>query len=57
MGILNTPQFLLTAIIPIGGALLLIEFILRMWRLGRIAMGKTKIAPSQEGSEMPKGVL
>ena len=57
MGILNTPQFLLIAIIPIGGALLLIEFILRMWRLGMIALGKTKIAPSQDGCEMPKGVL
>ena len=42
MGILNTPQFLLIAIIPIGGALLLIEFVLRMWRLGMIALGKNE---------------
>jgi len=36
MGILNTPQFLLMAIIPIGGFLLMIEFILRIIRFGRM---------------------
>jgi len=36
MGILNTPQFLLIAIIPIGGFLLMIEFILRIIRFSRI---------------------
>ena len=40
MGILSTPQFLLTGIIPIGGALLLIEFLLRVLRFGKIAMTK-----------------
>ena len=33
MDILNTPQYLLMAIIPIGGFLLMIEFILRIFRL------------------------
>jgi TRAP-type C4-dicarboxylate transport system permease small subunit len=32
MDILNTPQFLLMAIIPIGGFLLMVEFILRIFR-------------------------
>ncbi len=36
MDILNTPQYLLMAIIPIGGFLLMIEFILRIFRFGRI---------------------
>lgn len=35
MGILNTPQFLLMAIIPIGGFLLMVEFILRVFHFGR----------------------
>jgi len=39
MGILSTPQCLLLAIIPIGGFFLLIEFLLRIWRSSRIAMG------------------
>ena len=41
MGILNTPQFLLTGIIPIGGFLLLIEFLLRVLRFGKVAITKT----------------
>lgn len=36
MGILNTPQFLLMAIIPIGGFLLLVEFVLKAIRSGTI---------------------
>lgn len=56
MSILNTPQFLLIAIIPIGGILLFIEFIQRIWRLGRIALGKEAIDTSQEEPGMPKGV-
>ena len=32
IGILNTPQWLLMGIIPIGGTLLFLEFILRTWR-------------------------
>jgi TRAP-type C4-dicarboxylate transport system permease small subunit len=32
MDILNTPQYLLMAIIPVGGFLLMIEFILRIFR-------------------------
>ncbi len=39
MGILSTPQCLLLAIIPIGGFLLFIEFLIRIWRLSRIAFG------------------
>jgi TRAP-type C4-dicarboxylate transport system permease small subunit len=35
MGILNTPQFLLMAIIPAGGFLLMVEFMLRIFRFGR----------------------
>ncbi len=57
MGILNTPQFLLIAIIPIGSSLLLVAFVLRMWRMGMIALGKTEAAPLQDGCDMPKGVL
>ena len=40
MGVLNTPQFLLMAIIPIGGFLLLVEFILRIFHFGRIGFKK-----------------
>jgi len=40
MGILNTPQFLLMAIIPIGGFLLLVEFILRIFHFGKEAFKK-----------------
>lgn len=40
MGILETPQFLLIAIIPIGGLLLLVEFILQIWRFSLVAAGK-----------------
>ncbi|MBM4350404.1 MAG: TRAP transporter small permease [Deltaproteobacteria bacterium] len=40
MGILNTPQFLLMAIIPVGGFLLMVEFILRTIRFGRIGFKK-----------------
>jgi C4-dicarboxylate transporter DctQ subunit len=40
MGILNTPQFLLMAIIPIGGFLLLVEFILRIFHFGRVGFKK-----------------
>jgi TRAP-type C4-dicarboxylate transport system permease small subunit len=38
IGILDTPQFLLMGIIPIGGFLLLIEFLLQAWRQGRLAL-------------------
>ena len=40
IGILNTPQFLLVGIIPVGGALLLLEFILKIRRFISIALGK-----------------
>jgi TRAP-type C4-dicarboxylate transport system permease small subunit len=35
-GVLNTPQWLLVGIIPIGGALLLLEFLLRTWKYLRL---------------------
>ncbi|MGE5838857.1 MAG: TRAP transporter small permease [Deltaproteobacteria bacterium] len=38
IGILNTPQFLLMGIIPIGGFLLLVEFLLQAWRQGKTAL-------------------
>jgi TRAP-type C4-dicarboxylate transport system permease small subunit len=41
IGILNTPQFLLMGIIPIGGAFLVLEFILRTLRSIRLAFQKT----------------
>jgi C4-dicarboxylate transporter DctQ subunit len=44
IGILNTPQFLLMGIIPIGGFLLLVEFLLQAWRQGALAL-KGKDAP------------
>ena len=45
IGILNTPQFLLMGIIPIGGFLLLVGFLLQAWRQGRLALKETD--PSQ----------
>ena len=44
MGILDTPQFLLIAIIPIGGLLLLVEFILQIWRFSLVATGKDRLS-------------
>jgi TRAP-type C4-dicarboxylate transport system permease small subunit len=41
IGILNTPQFLLIGIIPIGGFLLLVEFGLQVWKQGRLALRGT----------------
>jgi len=41
IGILNTPQFLLMGIIPIGGFLLLVEFLLQARQQARIALKKT----------------
>jgi TRAP-type C4-dicarboxylate transport system permease small subunit len=41
IGILNTPQFLLIGIIPIGGFLLLVEFLLQAWRQGTVAFKGT----------------
>jgi len=40
MDILNTPQFLLMGIIPIGGFLLMVEFILRIFRFGKAGFRK-----------------
>jgi len=42
IGILNTPQFLLTAIIPVGGFLLLVEFLLQIWRFASTAVGRER---------------
>ena len=47
MGILNTPQFLLMAIIPIGGFLLMIEFILRIFRFGRVGFKGDDLTPGR----------
>jgi len=41
IGILNTPQFLLMGIIPIGGFLLLVEFLLQARQQARLALKKT----------------
>ena len=41
IGILDTPQFLLIGIIPIGGFLLLVEFLLQAWRYGKPALKGT----------------
>ena len=40
IGILNTPQFLLMGIIPIGGFLLLVEFLLQARQQARLALKK-----------------
>ncbi len=48
MDILNTPQFLLMAIIPIGGFLLMVEFILRIFRFGRTGFEKD-VSPTHRG--------
>ncbi len=40
IGILDTPQFILTGIIPVGGFLLLLEFVLQIWRFASTAFGK-----------------
>jgi C4-dicarboxylate transporter DctQ subunit len=42
IGILNTPQFLLMGIIPIGGLPLLVEFLLQAWRYGKLALKETE---------------
>jgi len=42
IGILDTPQFLLMGIIPIGGLLLLVEFLLQAWRYGKRALKETE---------------
>ena len=47
MGILNTPQFLLMAVIPVGGFLLMVEFIRQIFRHGRIGFKKDN--PSTQG--------
>jgi len=49
IGILNTPQFLLMGIIPIGGFLLLVQFLIQAWRQGRLALKGTP-APQGDGS-------
>ncbi|MBN1548851.1 MAG: TRAP transporter small permease [Syntrophaceae bacterium] len=40
IGILNTPQWMLLTVIPLGGFLLFIVFIGRIWTLARFAIGK-----------------
>ena len=49
IGILNTPQFLLMGIIPIGGFLLLVEFLLQARQQARLALKETD-APPGDGS-------
>jgi len=51
IGILNTPQFLLVGVIPIGGFLLLVEFLLQAWRQGRLALKETD-APQSSASPL-----
>jgi TRAP-type C4-dicarboxylate transport system permease small subunit len=53
IGILNTPQFLLVGIIPVGGALLLLEFTLKICRFVSIVLGKE----TSTGSSPENGVL
>ena len=48
LGILNTPQFLLIGIIPIGGILLLIGFILKIWNFVTFAFKRD--SPSQKNT-------
>jgi C4-dicarboxylate transporter DctQ subunit len=45
IGILNTPQFLLMGIIPIGGFLLLVEFLLQARQQARLALKETDTPP------------
>jgi len=49
IGILNTPQFLLMGIIPIGGFLLLVEFLLQARQQARLALKETD-TPQGDGS-------
>jgi C4-dicarboxylate transporter DctQ subunit len=49
IGILNTPQFLLIGIIPIGGFLLLVEFLLQARQQARLALKETD-TPQGDGS-------
>jgi TRAP-type C4-dicarboxylate transport system permease small subunit len=46
IGILNTPQFLLMGIIPIGGFLLLVEFLLQARQQARLALKETDTPPA-----------
>jgi len=39
MGILDTPQWMLVGVIPLGGFLLFIVFVARIWVLARFVMG------------------
>ena len=45
IGILNTPQFLLMGIIPIGGFLLMVEFLLQARQQARLALKETDTPP------------
>ena len=47
MGILNTPQFLLLAIIPSGGILLLLQCLLQIWRSVGKALLQTDLASEE----------
>jgi TRAP-type C4-dicarboxylate transport system permease small subunit len=49
IGILNTPKFLLMGIIPIGGFLLLVEFLLQARQQARLAL-KERDTPPADGS-------
>ena len=51
IGILNTPQFLLMGIIPIGGFLLLVEFLLQARQQARLALKETD-APQSGASPL-----
>lgn len=54
IGILNTPQYLLMGIIPIGGALLFLEFLLRTWRSFRVTC--LGVSPEKAGVDKPSSV-
>lgn len=47
MGILNAPQWMLLAVIPLGGFLLFVSFIVRVWTLTSFVVGGPAVVNSK----------
>ncbi len=49
IGILDTPQFLLMAIIPVGGALIFLGFLLKIWNCWEVVFEKNPHTGEEKG--------
>jgi C4-dicarboxylate transporter DctQ subunit len=49
IGILDTPQFLLMAIIPLGGALLFVGFLLKIWNSWQVVFERDRNTGEEKG--------